>query len=158
MDLHSLMEHKTEAATCGTLEDSHLTPIERFHKLSQYHIKLAMIFYNHNQPIPSLIYCERALTSMLHALYIKENNKPFPKRTLPMEELLHLLHSETSPALDVVIFIGTVQYLASNLEREQISKMKKKNVNRLLRRTDEILYLLSTRITDDPSTRYQSIF
>ncbi|MFM9277990.1 hypothetical protein [Paenibacillus jiagnxiensis] len=75
-----------------------------------------------------------------------------------MDELLHLLHSEASPALDVVIFIGTVQYLASNLEREQIVKMKKKNVNRLLRRTDEVLYLLSTRITDDPSKHYQSIF
>ncbi|MFB5269703.1 hypothetical protein ACE41H_23380 [Paenibacillus enshidis] len=158
MDFHSIMEHSTEAAKYGTLEDCHVTLIDRFHKLSQYHIQLAMIFNNHNQSPPSLIFCERALTSMLHALYIKNNNKPFPERSFSMAELLHLLHTESSPALDVVIFIGTVQYLVTHMEIEKISKMKKKNVNRLLRRTDEILYLLSTRITDDPSGLYQSIF
>lgn len=151
MDIHSLVEHRTEAVRSRTPQDSHSTLISHFHKLSQYHIQLAMILYDHNQPQPCLVFCDRALASMLNALYIKTNHKLFPKRSLPMDELLHLLHTETSPALDVVIFIGTVQYLASNLEREQIANMEQKNVNRLLRRTDEILYLLSAKITDDPS-------
>jgi hypothetical protein len=158
MDFHSLTGHGMEAAKCRALEEDHLTLIHRFHKLAQYHIQLAKIFYDHNQALPSLIFCERALASMLNALYIQTNNKPFPNRTLPMDELLHLLHTEDSPALDVVVFIGTVQYLATNLEREQIAKMKPKNVNRLLRRTDEVLDLLSTRITNDPSEHYRSIF
>ncbi|MFM9277975.1 hypothetical protein [Paenibacillus jiagnxiensis] len=158
MDFHSLMEHRTEAEKFRTVDDIRLTTLYHFHKLSRYHIQLAMILHNHNQSVPCLIFCDRALTSMLDALYIKTNNKPFPKRSFSMDELLHLLHSETAPALDMVIFIGTIQYLASNLEREQVSKMKQKNVNRLLRRTDEVLYLLSDRITDDRSKHYQSIF
>lgn len=128
------------------------------HNLAYYHMKLSLIFCDHNQPLPSLILCDWALASMLKALYIKENNKPLLERSFAMEELLHLLHTESAPALDVVIFIGTIQYLASHLERDQISKMKKKNVTRLLKRTDEILYLLSTRIMNNPSERYQSIF
>ncbi|MFB5677442.1 hypothetical protein [Paenibacillus terreus] len=152
------MEHRTDAAKLRARKEHHLTITYRYHKLSQYHMKLAMIFYDHSLPRSSLILCDWALTAMLNALYIKKNNMLAPKRFFPMEDLLHLLHSETSPALDVVIFIGTIQYLASDMEREQVSKMKKKNVNRLLRRTDEILYLLSTKITDDPSKLYQSIF
>ncbi|MFB5267602.1 hypothetical protein ACE41H_12535 [Paenibacillus enshidis] len=128
------------------------------HNLAHYHMKLSLIFCDHNQPLSSLILCDWALTAMLKALYIKEHNKPFPERFFSMVELLHLLHTESAPSLDVVIFIGTIQFLASNLEREEISKMKKKNVTRLLNRTDEILYLLSTRIMNNPSKRYQSIF
>ncbi|MFB5678421.1 hypothetical protein ACE3NQ_23485 [Paenibacillus terreus] len=129
-----------------------------FHNIAHHHMKLSLIFCDHNQPLSSLILCDWAITSMLKALYIKENNKPFPERFFSMVELLHLLHTESAPALDVVIFIGTIQYLTSHLERDQISKMKKKNVTRLLKRTDEILYLLSTRIMNNPSERYQSIF
>ncbi|MFM9276639.1 hypothetical protein [Paenibacillus jiagnxiensis] len=128
------------------------------HNLAYYHIKLSLIFCDHNQSLSSLILCDWALDSMLKALYIKENNKLFPEKSFSMEELIHLLHTESAPALDAVIFIGTIQYLASYLERDQISKMKKKNVTRLLKRTDEILYLLSTRIMNNPSERYQSIF
>ncbi|MDP4099385.1 hypothetical protein OIN60_21955 [Paenibacillus sp. P96] len=124
----------------------HLTTVHGYHKLSQYHMKLAMIFCDHNLPRSSLILCDQALTAMLQALYIQENNKPFPKGTFPMDELLYLLHTEAFPALDVVIFIGTVQYLVADMERELVSEMRKKNVNRLLRRTDEILSLLSTKI------------
>ncbi|WP_355318569.1 hypothetical protein [Paenibacillus jiagnxiensis] len=69
-----------------------------------------------DQPISSLIFCDRALGSMLQALYLRTNHTRFPKKTLSMEDLLHLLHTEASPALDVVIFIGTVQYLASDME------------------------------------------
>ncbi|MDP4099125.1 HEPN domain-containing protein [Paenibacillus sp. P96] len=129
-----------------------------FHNAAHYHLKLALIFLDRNQLDPVVILCDRALTSMLKALYIQENNTLSPPSTFSMEELLYLLHTEADPALDVVIFIGTIQYLTSQLERERISKMKKKDIKRLLRRTDEILCLLSPRIMDDPAEVYCTIF
>ncbi|URJ52618.3 hypothetical protein [Paenibacillus polymyxa] len=95
---------------------------------------------------------------MLKALYMKENNSLFPPGLLSMTDLLHLLHTETNPGLDVVVFIGTTQFLSSQLETPLLQKMKHKDVSRLLRRTDDILCQLSSRVISDPSETYQSIF
>ncbi|WP_252361730.1 hypothetical protein [Paenibacillus terrae] len=75
-----------------------------------------------------------------------------------MTDLLNLLHTETNPGLDVVVFIGTTQFLSSQLETPLLQKMKNKDVSRLLRRTDDILCQLSPRVITDPSETYQSIF
>lgn len=158
MKFHSIMEHKTDATKLLTPQDCHVTLIRRFQRLSQYHMEFAMDLNDRNQALTSLILCDWALTTMMKALYLKKNHKPFPKSSFSVEELLHLLHSETSPALEVVVFIGTIQYMASPAQVEQVSKMKNKNIIRLIRRTDEILYLLSTKIDDDSSKDYQSIF
>ncbi|MXO79323.1 hypothetical protein GRP75_16045 [Paenibacillus sp. OT2-17] len=132
--------------------------ITDFHNLSQYHMKLAQILYKHNQLQCCIILCDWALTSMLQALYMKENNSLFPPGFLSMTDLLHLLHTETNPGLDVVVFIGTTQFLSSQLESSLLQKMKHKDVSRLLRRTDDILCQLSSRVISDPSETYQSIF
>lgn len=70
--------------------------ITDFHTLSQYHMKLAQILYKHNQVQCCIILCDWALTSMLKALYMKENNSLFPPGFLSMTDLLHLLHTETT--------------------------------------------------------------
>lgn len=132
--------------------------ITDFHTLAQYHMKLAQILYKHNQLQCCIILCDRALTSMLKALYMKETNSIFPPRLLSMADLLHLLHTETNPGLDVVVFIGTTQFLSSQLETPLLQKMKQKDVSRLLRRTDDIFCQLSSRVMTDPSETYQSIF
>ncbi|MCP3805776.1 hypothetical protein NLX78_00875 [Paenibacillus sp. Lou8.1] len=75
-----------------------------------------------------------------------------------MTDLLHLLHTETNPGLDVVVFIGTTQFLSSQLETPLLQKMKHKDLSRLLRRTDDILCQLSSRVISDLSQTYQSIF
>lgn len=67
--------------------------ITDFHSLSQYHMKLARILQEHNQHQCCIILCDWALTSMLKALYMKENNSSFPPRFLSMTDLLHLLHT-----------------------------------------------------------------
>ncbi|MDU8675384.1 MULTISPECIES: hypothetical protein [Paenibacillus] len=89
---------------------------------------------------------------------MKETNSIFPPKLLSMADLLHLLHTETNPGLDVVVFIGTTQFLSSQLETPLLQKMKQKDVSRLLRRTDDILCQLSSRVITDPSETYQSIF
>ncbi|MEC4566260.1 hypothetical protein L8C07_09930 [Paenibacillus sp. CMAA1739] len=75
-----------------------------------------------------------------------------------MADLLHLLHIDTTPGLDIVVFIGTTQFLSSQLETSLLQKMKNKDVSRLLRRTDDILCQLSSRVMTDSSETYQSIF
>jgi len=132
--------------------------ITDFHTLSQYHMKLAQILHKHNQVQCCIILCDWALTSMLKALHMKENNSLFPPGFLSMTDLLHLLHTETNPGLDVVVFIGTTQFLSSHLETSLLQKMKHKDVSKLLRRTDDILCQLSSRVISDPSETYQSIF
>ncbi|ALP35261.1 hypothetical protein ASL14_02760 [Paenibacillus sp. IHB B 3084] len=132
--------------------------ITDFHTLAQYHMKLAQILQKHNQLQCCIILCDWALTSMLKALYMKENNSFFPPGFLSMTDLLHLLHTETNPGLDLVVFIGTTQFLSSQLETSLLQKMKYKDVSRLLRRTDDILCQLSSRVISDLSQTYQSIF
>ncbi len=132
--------------------------ITDFHTLSQYHMKLAQILYKHNQLQCCIILCDRALTSMVKALYMKETNSIFPPGLLSMADLLHLLHTDTNPGLDIVVFIGTTQFLSSQLETSLIQKMKQKDVSRLLRRSDDILCQLSSRVITDSSETYQSIF
>ncbi|WP_261990962.1 hypothetical protein [Paenibacillus polymyxa] len=89
---------------------------------------------------------------------MKETNSIFPPRLLSMADLLHLLHTDTNPGLDVVVFIGTTQFLSSQLENPLIQKMKQKDLSRLLRRTDDILCQLSSRVMTDLSETYQAIF
>ena len=139
-------------------EDSYQREALYQHKLAYYHMKLALIFQDKNQPEVVIILCDRALTSMLKAIYIKTNQTLFPPKYITMADQLYLLHSETVPALDVVIFIGTIQYLANELATNRIKNMKKKNIRRLLRKTDEVLCYMSQRIIDDPTELYQSIF
>ncbi|MGG1617927.1 hypothetical protein ACIFQM_21545 [Paenibacillus sp. NRS-1782] len=152
----------------STLNRSHTQPSRRaqhlhhsiidFHIQSQYHMKLAKILQKHNQLQCCIILCDWALTSMLKALYMKENNTLCPPDFLSMTDLLHLLHTDTNPGLDVVVFIGTTQFLSSQLETPLLRKMKNKDVSRLLRRTDDILCELSPRVITDLSETYQSIF
>ncbi|MEC0233812.1 hypothetical protein P4H71_05510 [Paenibacillus kribbensis] len=132
--------------------------ITDFHSLSQYHMKLARILQKHNQHQCCIILCDWALTSMLKALYMKENNSLFPPRFLSMTDLLHIIHTKTNPGLDVVVFIGTIQFLSSQLETPLLQNMKHKDVSRLLRRTDDILCQLSPRVIIDLSEAYQPIF
>ncbi|MFB5760930.1 hypothetical protein [Paenibacillus medicaginis] len=128
------------------------------HKLAYYHMKLALIFLDNKQPDLVIILCDRALSAMLKATYIKTHSTLFLPKYITMTDQLYLLQSESVPALEVVIFIGTIQYLANDPEINRIKNMKKKNIRRLIRKTDEILCFMSQLIIDDPAELYQSIF
>ncbi|WP_164965423.1 hypothetical protein [Paenibacillus sp. EKM211P] len=66
--------------------------------------------------------------------------------------------TESGKATEPVKDEGTTQFLSSQLETPLLQKMKQKDVSRLLRRTDDILCQLSSRVITDPSETYQSIF
>lgn len=128
-----------------------------FQKLAQYQIKLAQIMRNHNQFHNCLVLCDRAMFSMAKAIYVHRNQIIPSSISLSMTDLLTLIHRDTEPNLDMVLFIGTVHYIS--VEDNAYDKpMKLEEVDRLLFRTDHILIRLSQRIIADPAERYQSIF
>jgi hypothetical protein len=129
-----------------------------FHKLAQYHIKLARIMRNHNQFQKCLIHCDRAMFSMAKALYVYRNQSISSTISLSMTDLLTLIHTDTEPGLDMVLFMGTMHYLTSTEDSPCDKPMKPKDVDKLLYRTDNILSCLSRRIVANPAEQYQSIF
>ncbi|MGW8957502.1 hypothetical protein [Paenibacillus sp. NPDC055715] len=129
-----------------------------FHKLAQYQIKLAQIMRNHHQFHNCLVLCDRAMFSMAKAVYIHRYQIILSSINLSITDLLTLIHTDTEPNLDMVLFIGTVHYLISAEDNAYNKPMKLEEVDRLLFRTDHILIRLSRRIIADPAERYPSIF
>lgn len=127
-----------------------------YHELAQYHMKLAYIMYNHKQFKTAIALCNWALTSITRALYIHQNRKNTSFK-LWLTELLLLIHTDFNPGLDIVVFIGKMNYLLYE-EDPQSEEIKQEDADRLLRRTDEVLRDLSVRIMKDASGGYQSLF
>lgn len=127
-----------------------------YHELAQYHMKLAYIMYNHKQFQTALVLCNWALTSMTRALYIHQNRKNTTFK-LSLTELLLLIHTDFNPGLDIAIFIGKMNYILYGKDAK-FEKIEQDDMDRLLRRTDEVLRNLSARIINNSSERYQSLF
>lgn len=129
-----------------------------FHKQSYYHLKLARIMNNHQQYEPCLILCHAALASMVKALYIQQNGSSYSSLNLSLTELLILIHTDANPGLDIVLFIGTMQYVSTIDEGSNTKPLKPTDVNMLLYKTDDVLCQLSQRFVKHPFEPYQSIF
>lgn len=112
--------------------------------------------YNHKQFKTALVLCNWALTSMTRALYIHQNRRNTTFK-LSLPELLLLIHTDFNPGLDIVIFIGKMNYILCE-EEFNLETIEQEEMNRLLRRTDEVLRNLSVRITNNTTERYQSLF
>ncbi|MEC0123385.1 HEPN domain-containing protein [Paenibacillus pabuli] len=121
------------------------------HQHAQYHIKLATIMRNHNQFKVCLILCDWALASMIKALYIHKYHSVHPPKELTMNEILPLVHTDTEPGLDIALFIGTMQHMSSPADYSHDQPLELNNIEKLLQRTEEILYELSKRIMNNSS-------
>ena len=126
--------------------------ISDYLKLADYHVRLAVIMNNHNQPDASLILCHRALHSLLGALYIQRNRSLDVPYLFTMEEILRLVHvySDSSRELDIAIFIGTIQHLSEVGYRFEgdINGEQREPVQRLIQRTKETMDELSGHLLD----------
>jgi hypothetical protein len=129
-----------------------------FQKLAQYQIKLAQIMRNHHQFHNCLILCDRAMFSMVKAVYVHRNQIIVSSINLSITDVLRLIHTDAEPSLDMVLFMGTVHYLISAEDHAHNKPMKLEEVDRLLFRTDHTLIRLSRRIVADPAEWYPSIF
>ncbi|MEI2281667.1 hypothetical protein [Paenibacillus polysaccharolyticus] len=120
-----------------------------YHQHSRYHIKLANIMHSHNQFRACLILCDWGLASMVKALYIHKHHVVHPLKELTMNEILHIVHTDTEPGLDIAMFIGTIQHMSSIEEFNQDRTLKPNNIEKLLQRTEEILEELENRLIND---------
>ncbi|WP_052676078.1 hypothetical protein [Paenibacillus sp. IHBB 10380] len=132
--------------------------IHKLHDLSQIHMNFTFPFIQENSPRVCFILSNRALESMLKALYMKENNSVFPPHSLSLEDVVQFTAQESGPDLDTVMFIHSIHYLASLKDISLIHQMQSAHLKMLMKRVDDVLIHLSPRVTLHPSEQYHSIF
>ncbi|MBA9087448.1 hypothetical protein FHR92_003933 [Fontibacillus solani] len=126
--------------------------------LPQFYMNLIPIFLNQNLPKSCLILSNWSLEKMLKAVYIKERGSIFPPYTLSLEILVDLTRNETGIDLDSVSLIQSVKYLANYPNQTSLQNMGFAQLQRIIRRVDELLCRLSPRVTNSLTERYSSIF
>ncbi|PJN50205.1 hypothetical protein PAEVO_52490 [Paenibacillus sp. GM2FR] len=120
---------------------------------SQEYMKLSMHFLDRNLLYVSLLLCNRALKSMLNALYIKEEGRQ-PKSDILFEDMLRMFPEGSGMNAESLIFIQSLSFLSQ--ESSLISKMKPTHLMNLIKRTDEILLQIS-RLLELPYQSYHSV-
>ncbi|MBW4081451.1 HEPN domain-containing protein [Paenibacillus sp. S150] len=123
--------------------------INDYYQLSQYHMKLAYIMRKHHKFKTSLFLCHSALIAMIRAMYIYEN-KSRPDSEISLIELLLLLHTDYNPGLEIMVFVGKLNYIVH--ETESLEALKEKEMDRLMEKTEEILTELCSRMANGTST------
>ena len=132
--------------------DTQSKAIRNLHNLSQIHMNSTCLFIHQHLSHVCIIFSDRALKSMLQALYMKENNSVFPPHSLSLEDVMELTE------LDTVLFIHSMHFLASLIDISLIEQMESAHLKRLMQRVDDVLIQLSARVTTHPSEQYHSIF
>ncbi len=122
-----------------------------------YHMEMAWIMYDHRQFKVCYILCEWALADMVRTLYIKRLDGYDRFENLSMVEQLHLLHTDSDPGLDIIVFWGTLKCLVTELDDTPDVDVKSEDVRRLLHKTEQILCRLSERVYEDPEKWYQRV-
>nr|WP_154891213.1 hypothetical protein [Paenibacillus xylanexedens] len=149
--VYSYTNRQNEEFAIGLNDSSSRLKTEaiEYQKLSNHHIKLANTMHSYNQFQACLILCDWALASMVKGLYIQKHHVVHPPKELTMNEILHIVHTDTEPGLDIALFIGTIQHMSSIEEFNQDRTLKPNNIEKLLQRTEEILEELENRLKND---------
>lgn len=132
--------------------------IDKLHERSQIYMNVAFRFTHQSSAHICIVLGDRALESMLMAMYIKEENLTSPPHSLSLNDVVQLTGRESGPDLDTVMFIHTIRFLASFKDTAFLQKIQTTHLQRLLRRVDDVLANLSRRIATCSSGEYQSIF
>jgi hypothetical protein len=85
---------------------------------------------------------------MIRALYIYENKTEMGSE-ITLIDLLLLLHTDYNPALEIVVFIGELNYIV-NGEGQELEILKTKDINKVIIRAKEALSELCRRLKVDP--------
>lgn len=118
---------------------------------SQEYMKLSLYFFEKNLLHVSLLLCNRALESMLNALYIKQEKRRPVSRIL-LDDILLMFSDEMN--MESLIFIQSLSFLTQ--ENSLISKMQPVHLMNLIKRGDELLIRISSRL-ELPYETYYSI-
>ncbi|GAB6991799.1 hypothetical protein [Paenibacillus pini] len=157
----SIGECRNKLNSATMLTDNNSTPskaIYHLHHLSQTHMNLMLPFIRLNSSQVCILLSDRSLESMLQALYMKEHHCLFPPHALTIEELIQLTAAKGSvPDLDTVMLISSIHFLADLEEISLIQQIVPAQLNKLMKRVDDILIRLSRKVMTHPSEQYQSI-
>lgn len=123
-----------------------------YHQLAGYHMRLALLMRKHSQCKVCLILSDWALSAMVKALYIYENQTTILPDEWTMTEILSFVHTDKNPGLDIVLFIGTIQYISSIENSPDSFLAEPFNIDKLLERTEQVLSELSVRILSEPNS------
>ncbi|MCV4234507.1 hypothetical protein OHJ21_25385 [Virgibacillus sp. LDC1] len=132
--------------------------IDRLHERSQIYMNSAFRFTHQSSAHICIVLGDRALESMLMAMYIKDKNLTTPPHSLSLNDVVQLTGRESGLDLDTVMFIYSIHFLASFKDTAFLQKIQTAHLRRLLRRVDDVLANLSRRIATSSSGEYQSIF
>ncbi|MCT1398472.1 hypothetical protein M4D81_05570 [Paenibacillus sp. p3-SID867] len=121
---------------------------------SQEYMKLSMHFLDRKLLYVSLLLCNRALKSMLIALYIKEEGRQ-PMSDILLEDILRMFPEGSGMNAESLIFIQSLSFLSQ--ESSLISKMKPTHLMNLIKRADELLLQISS-LLELPYQSYHSVF
>ncbi|CAM3418935.1 MULTISPECIES: hypothetical protein [Paenibacillus] len=120
---------------------------------SQEYMKLSMHFLDRKLLYVSLLLCNRALNSMLNALYIKEEGRQ-PMSDILLEDMLRMLPEVSGMNADSLIFMQSVSFLSQ--ESSLIRKMQPAHLMNLIKRADELLLQISS-LLELPYQSYHSV-
>lgn len=126
------------------MERSLQEKINEYTELAQYQMKLADIMRNHKQYKTAFFLCHSALISMIRALYIYEHKTEFSSE-ISLNDLLLLIHTDYHPGLEIVVFVGELNYLV-NGEGKELEMIKDEDMKRVMRRAGEVLEELCWRM------------
>ncbi|MEK3900070.1 hypothetical protein [Paenibacillus sp. FSL R7-0179] len=118
--------------------------INEYTKLAQFQMKLADIMRNHKQYKTAFFLCHSALISMIRALYIYEHKTEFGSE-ISLNDLLLLIHTDYHPGLEIVVFVGELNYLV-NGEGKELEMITDEDMKRVMRRAGQVLEELCWRV------------
>jgi uncharacterized membrane protein YjjP (DUF1212 family) len=122
--------------------------INDYYQLAQNQMKLVNIMKRHNQFKAAFYLCHSALISMIRALYIYENKTELDPE-IALIDLLLLLHTDYNPALEIVVFVGELNYMV-NRKGQELEIIKTEDINKVITRVKEVLSELCKRMGIEP--------
>lgn len=120
---------------------------------SQEYMKLSIHFLDKNMLYVSLLLCNRALKSMLNALYIKQEGRQPISNSL-LEGMLWMFPKVLGMSTESLIFIQSLSFLSQ--ESSLISKLQSTHLMNLIKRADELLLQISS-LLELPYESYHSV-
>lgn len=82
---------------------------------------------------------------MIRALYIYEHKTELGSE-ISLNDLLLLIHTDYHPGLEIVVFVGELNYLV-NGEGRELEMIKDEDMERVMRRAGEVLEELCWRMS-----------
>lgn len=121
---------------------------------SQEYMNLSLHFLEKSLLHVSLLLCNRALESMINALYIQQRRKQ-PTSNILLDDILSMFSNHSGMNVESLVFIQTVSFLS--LESSLISKIQPTHLLNLIKRADALLLQISSQL-ELPYTTYHSVF